>query len=178
MGVNLKEMAFPSEESIEGEEIITHRCTSFGEAAIMIANDPNVLGTTDFFKCFYNGFSEESIIWFAYRDNDDSYENPFKFQLCSWKDDEYATNSMKEIISPRILLANFTSGPDALAYNRLKNLEPDVDTTQLADWQIMPFSTTPFTHWWSEWQEHLFCKSVNLYRIALNENYQATNDEV
>ena len=124
---------------------------------------------------------------------------------------------MKEIISPRILLANFTSGrdtptfefyypsveakqlgfgqvpplfffadkvqireviSDALAYNRLKNLEPDVDTTQLADWQIMPFSTTPFTQWWSEWQEHLFCKSVNLYRIALNENYQATNDEV
>ena len=50
MGVNLKEMAFPSEESVEGEEIITHRCTSFGEAAIMIANDPKILGIIDFFQ--------------------------------------------------------------------------------------------------------------------------------
>ena len=217
MVVNLSEMKFPSEAYSEEEEIVTRRCTSFGEAAIMIANDPNILGTTDFFNCFYNGFSENSTIWFAYRDDDDSYENHFKLQLSTWKNDKHATNSMKEIISPRILLANFTSGrdtptfefyypsvaakqlgfgqvppllffadkvqireviSDALAYNRLKNLEPDIDTTQLADWQIMPFSTIPFTHWWSEWQEHLFCKLVNLYCIALNENYQATNDEV
>ena len=103
---------FPSEEFAKGEETITRRCTSFGEAAIIIANDPNIHSTTDFFKCFYNGFSEETTIWFAYRDDDDSYENPLKFQLIIWKDDEYATNSIKEIISPRILPANFTSGCD------------------------------------------------------------------
>ena len=50
---------------------------------------------------------------------------------------------------------------DALDYTRLKNLEPDVDMTQLADWQIIPFSTIPFICWWSEWQEHLFCKSAS-----------------
>ena len=65
----------------------------------MIANDPNILGTTDFFNCFYNGFSENSTIWFAYRDDDDSYENHFKLQLSTWKNDKHATNSMKEIIS-------------------------------------------------------------------------------
>jgi len=113
IAVDLKEMTFPSEEFAEEEETITRRCTPFGEAAIMIANDPNVLGITDFFKCFSNGFSESSTIWFAYHDNDDNYKNPFKFQLRSWKDDEYATKSMKEIISPRILPANFTSGKDA-----------------------------------------------------------------
>ena len=55
-------MSFPSEDFGEEENPITRRCTSFGEAAIMIANDPNVFGKTDFFKCFYNGFTENSTI--------------------------------------------------------------------------------------------------------------------
>ena len=66
----------------------------------------------------------------------------------------------------------------ALAYNRLKSLEPVIDTTQLADWQVAPLTTIPFTQWWSEWQEHLFCRSLNVYCIALDENYQGANDEV
>ena len=124
---------------------------------------------------------------------------------------------MKEIISPRILPANFTSGKDAptfefyypsvvarqlgfgqvpplpyfadriqtrdtandaLSYNRLKNLEPSIDIVQLADWKITSFTTVPFARWWSEWLEHLFCESVKIYCIALNEDYQGTNDEV
>ena len=32
----------------------------------------------------------------------------------------------------------------ALSYGRLKDLEPDVNMTLLADWQIAPFATTPF----------------------------------
>jgi len=170
-----------------------------------------------FFNSFYNGFSEISTIWFAYHDENTSYENPFKFQLDSWKTDEDATKSMKEIVSPRILPANFTSGKDAptfefynpsiaarqlgfgqvpplpffagkvqfrgaisnaLSYDRLKDLEPNIDMTLLANWQIAPFTTIPFTQWWSEWQEHLFCKSVNLYCTALNNSYQAAENEV
>jgi hypothetical protein len=60
MGIRLSEMSFPSEDFGEEENPITRRCTSFGEAAIMIANDPNTFGKTDFFKCFYNGFTENS----------------------------------------------------------------------------------------------------------------------
>ena len=66
----------------------------------------------------------------------------------------------------------------ALTYNRLKNLEPDVDMSQLADWQVAPLTTIPFTQWWSEWQEHLFCGSLKVYCIALDENYQGADDEV
>jgi len=66
----------------------------------------------------------------------------------------------------------------ALSYNRLKNLEPDVDMTILADWQVVPFTTTPFTQWWSEWQEHIFCKAANLYCLVLDENYQVADNEV
>ena len=66
----------------------------------------------------------------------------------------------------------------ALSYDRLKDLEPDVDMTLVADWQIIPFVTTPFIQSWSEWQEHIFCRAANLYCIALNENYQAADNEV
>ena len=52
MVVELSEMEFPSENFSEEEETITRRCTSFGEVAIMIANDPKTLGITDFFKSF------------------------------------------------------------------------------------------------------------------------------
>ena len=66
----------------------------------------------------------------------------------------------------------------ALAYNRLKRLEPVIDMTQLADWQVAPLTTIPFTQWWSEWQEHLFCGSLKVYCIALDEDYQGADDEV
>ena len=67
---------------------------------------------------------------------------------------------------------------NALTHNRLKDLEPDVDMTLLADWQIIPFVNTPFIQWWSEWQEHIFRRVANLYCITLNENYQTADDEV
>ena len=217
MTVELSEIEFPSENFSEEEEAVTHRCISFGEGAIMIANDPKVLGITDFFKCFYNGFTENSTIWFAYHDDNKEYENPFKFSLDSWRDDEGATNIMREAISPRILPAHFTSGKSAigyefcypsvvarqlgfvqvppflyftdkvqernpistaLTYNRLKSLEPVINMTQLADWQIAPLTTIPFVQWWSEWQEHLFCGSLKIYCIALDENYKSANDEI
>ena len=145
------------------------------------------------------------------------YENPFKFQFDSWKTDEEATKIMKEIISPRVLPVNFTTGKDihsyefynpsvaarqlgfgqvppsfffvgkvqfrealnsALSYGRLKDLEPDVDITLLANWQIAPLAATPFIQWWSEWQEHIFCKSASLYYMALDNNYQSGENEV
>ena len=67
---------------------------------------------------------------------------------------------------------------NSLAYNRLKNLEPVIDMTHLADWQAVALTTIPFAQWWSEWQEHLFCGSLKIYCIALDENYQGTDDEV
>jgi len=72
MGLNLRQMSFPSENYAEGQPIQIRRCTSFGEVAAIIAND--TFSVTDFFKCFYNGFANESIVWFAYHD----FENPGK----------------------------------------------------------------------------------------------------
>jgi len=165
----------------------------------------------------YNDCQLISTVWFAYQDEKVIYENPFKFQLDSWKTDEEATKIMKEIVSPRILPINFTAGKDipsyefynpsvaarqlgfgqvppspffvgkvqfrgalngALSYDRLKDLEPSADMALLADWQITPFVTTPFIQWWSECQEHRFCRVASLYCTALNENYQAGEDEL
>jgi len=81
MTVELSEIEFPSENFSEEEETVTRRCTSFGEAAIMIANDPKTLGITDFFKSFYNGFLKISTIWFAYQDEKVMYENPLSSSL-------------------------------------------------------------------------------------------------
>ena len=116
MVVELSEIEFPSENFSEEEETVTRRCISFGEAAIMIANDPKTLGITDFFKCFYNGFPETSTIWFAYQDEKVIYENPFKFHLDTWKTDEDATEIMKEVISSRILPINLTAAKDIPSY--------------------------------------------------------------
>src|SRR6185437_5877332 len=51
----------------------------------------------------------------------------------------------------------------ALSYSRLKDMEPSADMALLADWQITPFVTTPFIQWWSECQEHRFCRVASLY---------------
>ena len=135
MVVELSEMEFPSENFSEEEETITCQCTSFSEAAIMIANDPKILGITDFFKCFYNGFPETFTVWFAYQDEKVIYENPFKLQLDSWKTDEEATKIMKEIISPRILPINFTASKDVPSY---EFYNPSVAARQLGFGQVPP----------------------------------------
>jgi hypothetical protein len=114
MGLNLRTTSFPSESYAEGQPIQLRRCTSFGEAAILITND--TLSVTDFFRCFYHGFADEAIIWFAYHDDNHDFENPVKFQLDNWSGDDYATNSLREAIAPRILPATFTSGRDHPSY--------------------------------------------------------------
>ena len=65
-----------------------------------------------------------------------------------------------------------------LAFNRLKSLESDAGTAELANWQITPFTTTPFVQRWSEWQEHLFCESAGFYCKNLDTDYEEADDEV
>ena len=63
------------------------------------------------------------------------YENPFKFQLESWKIGEEATKIMKEIISSRILPINFTAGKDIPSY---EFYNPSVAARQLGFGQVPP----------------------------------------
>jgi hypothetical protein len=65
-----------------------------------------------------------------------------------------------------------------LIYNRLKDLEPDVSTIDLSNWLIAPITSVPFTKWWSEWQDHLFCLSASIYYKNLDADYREPKDEV
>ena len=58
MGLDLRNMSFPSKIYAQGQQIQVCRCTSFGESASMIANEN--FGMTHFFNYFYNGFVDES----------------------------------------------------------------------------------------------------------------------
>ena len=72
---------------------------------------------------------------FSYQDEKVMYENPFKFQLDSWKTDEEATKIMKEIISLRILPINFTAGKNTPSY---EFYNPLVAARQLGFGQVPP----------------------------------------
>ena len=96
---------------------------------------PRPLALLIFFKSFYNGFPEISTTWFAYQDEKVIYENTFKFQLDSWKTNEDATEILKEIISPRILPVNFTSGKDIPSF---EFYNPSVAARQLGFGQVPP----------------------------------------
>lgn len=76
---DLKNLNFPSsdysEDQHKTQQRKTRRCLSFGEASSAISI-PLHIG--HFFKGFYNGFSNEVIIWFAYP-KDNEFELPYKF---------------------------------------------------------------------------------------------------
>ena len=55
-----------------------------------------------------------------------------------------------DIIKPREII------PEALHYDRLKNLDPDSSTVDFDSWSIIPFTSPLFTVWWAEWNHHLF----------------------
>jgi hypothetical protein len=65
-----------------------------------------------------------------------------------------------------------------LIYNHLKDLEPDASTIDLSNWLIAPITPVPFTKWWSEWQDHLFCLSASIYYKNLDADYREPKDEV
>ena len=143
----------------------------------------------DFFKCVYNGFAENAIIWFVYMDENNSFENPVKFQLNDWQTDEYSV--YPSIVGSQLgfgqvpIHLNFAdrvhtrcSIDSAIAYGHLKNLEPDTNILDLGIWQAIPFTTIPFKQWWSEWQEHIFCISASNYCKNFDINYEEAENEV
>jgi hypothetical protein len=188
MGLNLRTTSFPSESYAEGQPIQLRRCTSFGEAAILITND--TLSVTDFFRCFYHGFADEAIIWFAYHDDNHDFENPVKFQLDNWSGDDYEFYHPSAVarqlgfgqVPIQLFFADKVQAREiiksGLSYNRVENLQPDVSDIDLIDWRIAPLTSVPFTRWWSEWHSHLFCLSASTYCKHLSADYMEPDDEV
>jgi hypothetical protein len=59
-------------------------------------------GGTEHFRSFYLGFISESIIWFAYMDDDNNFETLFSFDDIH-RDDE-SRIAFVEMIKPGLLL--------------------------------------------------------------------------
>lgn len=101
MGHNLKNNHFPSSELSE-EDPTYHRCMSFGEATS--ACPANGLNVVQIFKSFYNGFTRNAIVWFAYNNGHD-YELPIIFNFAEMCEDH--ADLFKIMISSVILPVSF-----------------------------------------------------------------------
>ncbi|GJM91847.1 hypothetical protein PR202_ga08265 [Eleusine coracana subsp. coracana] len=65
---------------------------------------------TDYFRMLYNGLVSEHIIWFAYMDSENLFENPFFFNFESITSDDTSRENFSIVISPGILPVGFFGG--------------------------------------------------------------------
>jgi len=107
MNRDIRINTFPSFDYAENEEPIRRRCMSFGEAASAFSWPPSSpTDTADFFKIFYNGFTNDTMIWFIYEGADD-------FELPAFRFSKVYTDSaevFQRIVSPGILPVDFRQG--------------------------------------------------------------------
>jgi len=108
---------------------------SFGEAASVVPCEPfDSMEMANWFKGFYNGFTPESIIWFAYEDDPRTFEFPSNFNFEEVSFDEEFSKSFKEIISPGILPVDFV--PSRFHNPSYKFYYPSVAARQLGFGQL------------------------------------------
>ena len=106
-------MRFPNIES-EENPTVRCRCTSFGEAAsVFLGCQLTTTKVAEYFRCFYNDFSEETTSWYPYQRTEPLFELPFCYDLTSNTFDNDLTDVL---IKPGILPVNFFSGKDAPTY--------------------------------------------------------------
>jgi hypothetical protein len=92
---------FPGDQP-DGVPVVKRRCMNFGEAASMFPGHKKTPSRiAEYFRSFYLGFNSRSIIWFAYRDDDNNFETLFSFDDIH-RDDEKRI-AFVEIIKPGIL---------------------------------------------------------------------------
>ncbi|GJN07438.1 hypothetical protein PR202_ga25270 [Eleusine coracana subsp. coracana] len=105
--MNLRTLKFPTDDPEEAAPQ-TRRCTSYGEAMVMVSAP--AASVTDYFRMLYNGLVSEHIIWFAYMDSEDLFENPFFFNFESITSDDTSRENFSIVISPGILPVGFFGG--------------------------------------------------------------------
>jgi hypothetical protein len=107
LGQDLHKMSFPSDHT-EEEKPKTRRCMSYGEAASAFPCDKLTMSeVATFFKWFYNGFTWEKIIWYAYYGENNTFELPIKFSFASIDTDTDSVTSFEEAITLGILRVDF-----------------------------------------------------------------------
>ncbi|RLN09941.1 hypothetical protein C2845_PM11G17080 [Panicum miliaceum] len=121
---------FPNIES-EENPTVRRRCRSFGEAASAFPGCQfTTARTAEYFRCFYNGFSEETVSWYPYRTVEPIFELPVCYDSSTHTFDR---ELMDILIKPGILPANFFSGKDSPTY---EFYNPSVAARQLGFGQL------------------------------------------
>jgi hypothetical protein len=116
----------------DGAPIVRRRCMNFGEVASMFpGHKKSPSRIAEHFRSFYLGFNPGSIIWFAYRDDDNNFEILFSFDDIH-RDDENMI-AFVEIIKPGIL-PSCVFAKDQLASYEFYN--PSVSARQLSFGQL------------------------------------------
>jgi hypothetical protein len=93
------DMSFPGDQP-DGVPVVKRRCMNFGKVVSAFTGHKTTPSRiAEHFRRFYLGFTPESIIWFAYDDDDTSFETIFCFDNI-YKDDE---NMIMEMIKSGLL---------------------------------------------------------------------------
>jgi hypothetical protein len=96
-------MCFPGDQT-DGVPVVKRRCMNFGEVVSMSPGHKKTQSRmAEHFRSFYLGLNLGSIIWFAYRDDDNHFETLFSFDNIH-RDDENRI-AFVEIIKPWILVS-------------------------------------------------------------------------
>ena len=163
MGLNLMSSRFPTDYTKE-EEITSRRCMSFGEATSAIPSDkPSAARMTEFFQVFYNGFTKEKTICYAYEAKD-SFEHPmFNFWRC--RQMKLMRKSSSQSLHQQFCLSAFLQVEKKLGPSNSIILLSQLDSLDLAKCQQI--SSTPI---WSRQEELLTVHSLMInYRLWLKD---------
>jgi hypothetical protein len=98
---NIFTNTFPGDQP-DGVQIVRRRCMNFGEVVnVFLGHKRTPSLITEHFRSFYLGFNSQSIIWFAYRDGETSFETTFSFDDIHNDDEDRII--FVEIIKPGLL---------------------------------------------------------------------------
>lgn len=110
LGKDLDAMSFPGDHT-EEEPTKTRRCMSLGEAASAFTCNKFVPSeAAHFFRCFYNGFTSDKIVWYPYLGSRNKYELPTKFHFESIDGDADSMTILGKSTTPGILPVDFYVG--------------------------------------------------------------------
>jgi hypothetical protein len=129
VGINLKNLLFPSSSHKEGEAQISRGCQTHGEAASTIFIDQNV---SQLFELFFRGFPDP--LWLPYLNND-NLTLPFEFSFETGCHDARSIEIFNIFIHPCALPAEFWG---RLNHSTYEYYQPNMMARQLECGQMPP----------------------------------------
>ena len=104
---DITKTSFPKDQP-ESEPPKTRRCTSYGEAVSSFSGSKLISSrVAEHFRCFYNGFTKSTTIWYPYYSKSPMFGHPISFNSTTCTFDR---EILEVLIKPGILPMNFFAG--------------------------------------------------------------------